>query len=115
MPTTARIAPIEISSPFVTRTTPSILSPLTRVPLRAPCAGIISQPCCCFVVALRLLPFVVMQGLIRCVLVAGTLLGCGPGGVGPQDDTQVSDAPLGPSGLVIEWSSSPADWPSNEN
>ena len=50
-----------------------------------------------------------MQGLIRCVVVAGTLLGCGPGGVGPMgDDTPPMDAPAGPSGLIIEWSTSPA-------
>lgn len=28
------------------------------------------------------------------------------------DDTPPSDAPAGPSGLIIAWSSSPADWPS---
>lgn len=50
-----------------------------------------------------------MQGLIRCGVIAGMLLGCGPGGIGPQDDTPVDDAPIGPHGLILEWSSSPSD------
>jgi hypothetical protein len=50
-----------------------------------------------------------MQGLIRCAVVAGMLLGCGPGGIGPQDDTQdPKDAPPGPAGLIVEWSSAPS-------
>jgi hypothetical protein len=50
-----------------------------------------------------------MQGLIRCGLIAGLLLGCNAGGVDPTGDDVMppSDAPAGPHGLVIEWSSSP--------
>jgi len=51
-----------------------------------------------------------MQGLIRCALLAGTLLGCGPGGVQMTGDDVMptSDAPPGAHGLIIEWSSAPA-------
>ncbi len=51
-----------------------------------------------------------MQGSIRCVVVAGVLSACSPGAT----DTPPPDVPdvPGTSGLVIEWSSSPADWPS---
>jgi hypothetical protein len=56
-----------------------------------------------------------MQGLIRCGVIAGLLVGCGAGGIGPQDDTQHDDADVGPSGLIIHWSSAPSDWPSTVN
>ena len=56
-----------------------------------------------------MLPSGAMQGLIRCGLLAGLLLGCNAGGVDPTGDDVMppSDAPGGPHGLVIEWSSSP--------
>lgn len=46
-----------------------------------------------------------MNGSIRCVVIAGLLAGCG-------DDTSmtVMDAPGG-GGMVIAWSSAPAEWP----
>jgi hypothetical protein len=51
-----------------------------------------------------------MQGPIRCVLFAGMLLGCDPGDTNtPEDDGGI----VGPSGLVIEWSSAPASWPAD--
>jgi hypothetical protein len=56
-----------------------------------------------------------MQGLIRCAVVAGTLLGCNLGSVDPHDDQPDLDAPLGPSGLIIEWSSTPEAWPSTSS
>jgi hypothetical protein len=49
-----------------------------------------------------------MQGSIRCVFVAGLLLGCDPGDTSTPDD----GSNAGASGLVIEWSSSPSTWPS---
>jgi len=52
-----------------------------------------------------------MQGSIRWVVVAGLLSACQPGDIGPQGD----DAAVGPSGLRVEWSSSPAMWPSDTN
>lgn len=57
--------------------------------------------------ALWLLTSRIMQGTIRCVLIAGSCLGCDTG------DIDVPDAPPGTSGLVVEWSSAPADWPSD--
>jgi hypothetical protein len=57
-----------------------------------------------------------MQGLIRCAAVAGALSGCGPGGVDPTSDARpTQDGTLGPSGLIVEWSSSPSMWPSTTN
>jgi hypothetical protein len=54
-----------------------------------------------------------MQGPIRCVLVAGLVMGCS------GDDTTVPpmlDAPVsGSGGLVVTWSTSPATWPSTLN
>lgn len=52
-----------------------------------------------------------MQGSIRCVFVAGCLLGCQPGGIGAQDDAPDLDATLGPSGIRVAWSSTPVTWP----
>jgi hypothetical protein len=49
-----------------------------------------------------------MQGSIRCVFVAGLLLGCDPGDTSTPDDGNA-----GASGLVVEWSSAPSDWPSS--
>lgn len=53
-----------------------------------------------------------MQGPIRCVVVAGLLIGCS------GDDTNVPlpDGPVGGSGgLVVMWSTSPETWPSTTN
>jgi hypothetical protein len=50
-----------------------------------------------------------MQGPIRCVVIAGLLMGCDPG------DTSTPDAPVGTSGLIVAWSTSPVDWPSTTN
>jgi hypothetical protein len=47
-----------------------------------------------------------MQGPIRCVVLAGLLLGCDPG------HTTSPDATEGPSGLTVAWSSAPSSWPS---
>src|SRR5262245_30058678 len=49
-----------------------------------------------------------MQGPIRCVLLAGLLQGCDPGSA----NTPEPDAPLGPTGLTVAWSSTPSGWPS---
>jgi hypothetical protein len=49
-----------------------------------------------------------MQGSIRCVFLAGMMLGCDPGDTSTPAD---SDMP-GPSGIRIDWSSSPSSWPS---
>ena len=48
-----------------------------------------------------------MRGTIRCVVVAGVLLGC------HSDDTVVppEDSTSGASGLVVHWSSAPTTWP----
>lgn len=52
-----------------------------------------------------------MQGTIRCAAVAGLLSACNPGDTDPP---AVPDAPdsSGTSGLIIEWSSDPSEWPS---
>jgi hypothetical protein len=54
-----------------------------------------------------------MQAPIRCALIAGMLLACDTG----DTTTPMADAPdvPGDSGLVVEWSSSPAAWPSTTN
>lgn len=48
-----------------------------------------------------------MQGPIRCVVVAGLLIGCSDG----PPVTPDADAPTGAGGLVVEWSSTPESWP----
>ncbi len=42
-----------------------------------------------------------MQGTIRCVVVAGMLVGC------HADDTTGADAAVGPSGMIVQWSTAP--------
>jgi hypothetical protein len=49
-----------------------------------------------------------MQGPIRCVFLAGMLLGCDTGATVTPDTPDVP----GDSGLLVEWSSAPATWPS---
>jgi hypothetical protein len=54
-----------------------------------------------------------MQGSIRCVCIAGLLLGCDPGDTNTPIDSRPTDTIVpGESGLVIEWSSAPSAWPS---
>ena len=48
-----------------------------------------------------------MQGTIRCVVLAGVLVGC------PSDDTVAPDTAPEQSGLIVAWSSEPAVWPSD--
>ena len=55
--------------------------------------------------AFALLPFEVMQGLIRCVVVAGLISAC------HTDDTGTPDGETGDAGLTIKWSSRPEMWP----
>lgn len=52
-----------------------------------------------------------MQGTIRCVAVAGLLSACNPGHTDTPPPPDAPDTP-GASGLIIEWSSDPSDWPS---
>ena len=56
--------------------------------------------------AFALLPFLAMQGLIRCALVAGLVCAC------HSDDTTTPDGDAGgDGGLTVRWSSRPTDWP----
>lgn len=55
--------------------------------------------------AFALLPLIVMQGLIRCVVVAGLVSAC------HADDTTTPDAETGDAGLTVKWSSRPETWP----
>ena len=49
-----------------------------------------------------------MQGLIRCVFVAGLVCACNP------DDTTTPDADhSGDGGLTVQWSSKPGTWPAD--
>ena len=48
-----------------------------------------------------------MQGLIRCVSLAGLACACGPGDIPTQDD---ASGPMD-SGLIVKWSASPATIP----
>ncbi|NVB82891.1 MAG: hypothetical protein HOV81_31225 [Kofleriaceae bacterium] len=53
-----------------------------------------------------------MQGMIRCVVVAGLLYGCGPGDtVTPVDGAGSS----GTAALSIQWKAVPGDWPGDIN
>lgn len=61
--------------------------------------------------ALRLLTSGFMQGPIRCALIAGVALGCDTG----HTTTPDADAPMGPSGLALEWSSAPESWPNTKD
>src|SRR5512139_998511 len=57
-------------------------------------------------VAPALLPSWTMQGMIRCVVVAGLLSAC------HGDDTGVPDAPPGGSAdMTVAWESRPGAWP----
>ena len=55
-----------------------------------------------------------MQAPIRCAVVAGMLLGCDAGHTNTPPDADASVDP-GPSGLVIEWSTSPSTLPGTAN
>lgn len=46
-----------------------------------------------------------MQGLIRCVIVAGLISAC------HTDDTGTPDGETGDAGLTVKWSSRPETWP----
>jgi hypothetical protein len=59
-----------------------------------------------FPVAPTLLPSGAMQGMIRCALVAGVLIGC------HTDDTTTPDGPVsGNAGITVDWATTPATWP----
>ena len=44
---------------------------------------------------------------MRCIALASVLVGC------PSDDTVAPDAPVEQNGLIVDWSSQPAAWPSD--
>jgi len=48
-----------------------------------------------------------MEGTIRCVVLAGVLVGC------HSDDTAVPDGEVVENGLFVDWSSQPSTWPSD--
>ena len=58
--------------------------------------------------AFALLPFLSMQGLIRCALVVALVAAC------HSDDTTTPDGDIdGDAGLTVRWSTRPIDWPAD--